>query len=470
MSTYRKVGRSSNIDESLFGGPIDRERAMSGGMSTFSSSSSKRSMKGSDMKTPIPPSAIVLTASELQAIKVIYSPIDVIFIMTFENLIVCVLQRNTLIKSEAELKEEQDMMEALREEKDRKQKERKTRMIELGENAKRMAKKSDIEIRKEAQEVALRKSAGEKRDEDSDVVKLLRTLASRAAAFTVRDSQLGDREQREKEHEEYERRMDTVMEIDRLRDIQRREAEEDEKRKKRFDDRKVITEQIQERQRMRLIAAEAREQENQAMKNLMKKYQDEDEIKAERRKAEMALSRTETIAMNEQAIFRKRQAKEAVKKEMEDILIYQAMKDAEMAKREEDEAAVERMKKERQLKLLGQQEKAMNRAGELDELRARRAAEERERRARKKEYDEFTKKKNDMKELVESRVHQARDKKEREAANIIFQEEEYRNALMHMSKAAEREDRETRMKKDFNNTHRIMLNKQIKDDEVKKHM
>jgi len=341
-------------------------------------------------------------------------------------------------------------------------------MIELGEHAKRMAKKSDIEIMKEAKEAAQRVGAQEQRDQQSDVVKLLKTLASRAAAFTIRDAQLGDKEQREKEHEEYDRRMDTIMEIDRLRDIERRESEETEKRKKRVDDRKVITEQIEERNRMRLIAAEAREQENQAMKSLMKKYEEDDQKKAERRKIEMEQSRRETIAMNEQAITRKRLAKESVKKEMEDILIYQAMKDAELAKREEDEAALEKLKKERQLKLLGQQEKAMNKAGELDELRARRAAEERERRERKKERDEFMKKKNEMAELVSSRLRQAQDKKEREASQIIFQQEEYKNALVHMAKAAEREERENKSKKQASNTHRILLNKQIQDDDSRK--
>ena len=82
------------------------------------------------------------------------------------------------------------------------------------------------------------------------------------------------------------------------------------------------------------------------------------------------------MQMNEQAIQRKIAAKEAVKKEMEDILIYQAMKDAELLKREQEEEAIENAKRERQKQLLASQEKAMNRAGEQDELRARRAAEE----------------------------------------------------------------------------------------------
>jgi len=45
----------------------------------------------------------------------------------------------------------------------------------------------------------------------------------------------------------------------------------------------------------------------------------------------------EVILANEAAIHRKLDQKKMEKKEMEDILIYQAMRDAELAKREEDE-------------------------------------------------------------------------------------------------------------------------------------
>lgn len=364
--------------------------------------------------------------------------------------------------------QEREEYERMMAEKEKIQKDRKKRMIELGEHAKRVAKKSDMEIQKEAKDIAIRRAANNLRDEDNDVVKLLRTFASRAAAFTVRDGQKHDKEEREKGDEEYERRMDTIMEIDRLRDIERRENEESEKRRKRHDDRKVITEQIQERERMRLIAAEAREQENMAMKGLMKKYEDEDRVKAEQRGVEVARSRLETMAMNEQAILRKRQVREAAKKEMEDILIYQAMRDAELLRREEEEAAIEKMKNDRQKLLLDQQEKAMDRAGEMDELRARRAAEEHERRARKKERDEFMKRKNDTDELLASRSRQAKDKKERADKEKLFLEEEYKNALLFMAKGKKREDEEASHKAYLSDQHRMLLNKQINDDALLK--
>lgn len=438
---YRRVGGSSAIDESLFGTDSEKDRAArSGANSTFSSSSNKTSKRKSP-KNDLAGAAVVLSASELNNIK-----------------------RSAIIKTEQELQADRDELERIREEKMKKQRERKMKMIALGEQAKRAMKKSDMEVQKEARDQAQRLAAQDLRDQDNDVVKLLKTFASRATAFTIRDSQLKDKEEREAQAREYDRRMDTIMEIDRLRDIQRRETEEKEKLHKRIEDRKVINEQIAERQRMRDLAAEAREQENMAMKALMAKYKEEDEIKAQRRAAEAAESRKVTMAMNEQAIQRKIAAKEAVKKEMEDILIYQAMKDAELLKREQEEEAIENAKRERQKQLLASQEKAMNRAGEADELRARRAAEEAERRARKKERDEYMKRKNDTEELLRARAKQAEDKRIRAESEKIFQDEEYASALRFMAKGQEREDREAAVKQQKNNSHRILLNKQIMSD------
>lgn len=51
-----------------------------------------------------------------------------------------------------------------------------------------------------------------------------------------------------------------MLQLDRLKDLTRRDAEEQAKKSKRVEDRKVITEQIEARQRAKLIRLEAREQ------------------------------------------------------------------------------------------------------------------------------------------------------------------------------------------------------------------
>ena len=357
---------------------------------------------------------------------------------------------------------------AQKEEREKKASERKARMKELEKKAESMAQKSDIEVSNIARAEALRKLASEKLDENSDMVKLLTSLAARASAFTIRDAQLREKEEREKVEAEYDRRMDMEMEIDRLRDLKRREKEEAEKRAKRIEDRKVITEQMQYRQRMKLLAAEAREQENISMRKLAEKYAEDDAEFARKRAIEIEKSRLEVIEANEESLRRKREARELEKKEVQDILIYQQLKDAEMLKREQEEAAAELLKKERQAKLLAQQERAQNNQGKLDEIRARRAQEERERRARKKEKDEAMKRKADQAELTVARAAQAASHKQREEGELLLRDQEYADALEYTRLLGEREEREQIQKLDRTENHRVKLMKQIEDREIER--
>jgi len=336
-------------------------------------------------------------------------------------------------------------------------------MKELEKRAVLLAKKSDIEIAESAKKTAIRALAEEQIDNNSDVVKLLNSMAQRATAFTIREKQIEEKHRLEKVEQEFDRRMDILIEIDRIKDIQRREEEEKQKRSKRIEDRKVINDQIAQRQRLRLLEVEAREQENSMMRTLMKKYEEDDVVQGLKRKELIEKSKAEVLDANEAAIRRKREQKEAEKKEVEDILIYQAQKDAELARREAEEEALEKSKKERQAKLLAQQERAQNSQGKIDELRARRAAEEKERLTRQREKDEALKRKSDMKELLDSRAKQAADKVERQKAAKQQADEEVMYQLMYAKRLEDRELAEQRAKQEKVSDFKSRLHAQIED-------
>jgi len=61
---------------------------------------------------------------------------------------------------------------------------------------------------------------------NSDAVKLLNSMGQRAIAFTIRDQQLKEKRRLEELERQLERRTDMMMEVDRLKDIHRRETEE----------------------------------------------------------------------------------------------------------------------------------------------------------------------------------------------------------------------------------------------------
>lgn len=426
MSKYRTVGAGQNVDESLFG--------------ETQSNRVKSAKKGDTKSSPRSqiPQSVVISAEELERIK-----------------------KSSVYKTEAEIAAEREELLKSKHERERQAKDRKERMKQLEIQAVAKAKLSDADVERMAREKAIRDDANSKLDERSDVYKALNSMSARAVAFTLREKQLEEKARREAIEREYDRSLDIAMEIDRIKDLQRREQEAEEKKQKRIRDRTVITEQMEQRRRARDIAAEYREQENLAMRNLMKKYADDDEILNQKRREEIERSKLVILAANDAVIERKKQAKELQKKEVEDVLIYQALKDAELAKREEEERALEHAKKARQALLLAQQERAQNNADKQDEIRARRAAEERERRERVKLQEIRAKKKADIDELLQAREAQAADQKRRLEMDKLRRADEHVDALRHMARMEEREAADKKHKQDLANQHRINLGNQI---------
>jgi hypothetical protein len=87
----------------------------------------------------------------------------------------------------------------------------------------------------------------------------------------------------------------------------------------------VIVGQIKTREKARLLEGEARERENQQMKQLMKKYEDEDREKAEKRKLDVERSKQEIMAANAESIRRKDDAKLKELQEAEYLKMYQVI-------------------------------------------------------------------------------------------------------------------------------------------------
>jgi len=427
---YRAVSYKSNVDETLFG----ESRSNSGRMSN-SGGGSKKFVSGPILTAS---GSAVISMDELWRIK-----------------------NESVIKTDAELQCDRDRALAAKEEREKASKDRKVKMRELEKKAVLMAKKSDAEIADQSRKETIIKLAAEQVDNNSDVVKLMSSMSQRAIAFTIREKQLEEKERLEQNEKDMEKRMDILIEIDRLKDIQHRDATEKAKVSKRLEDRKVISEQIAQRERARMLEIEGREQENVAMRNLMEKYRQEDEEIAGRRQKVIEKSKKEVLKANAEAIRRKEVVLEEEKKAMDDILLYQMAQDAKLEKREQEELAIEAAKKERQMKLLAQQEKAQNNAGKLDELRARRAAEEKERTTRLKEKEEKIKRKHEMADLLESRAKQAADKKERQKMEKLEAEEEIVNNRIYMQRMEEREQREAKMKEDLQKDFKEKLMLQI---------
>merc|ERR1719502_434885 len=242
---YSSTGQGG-ADESLFG------------------SSKKVPGPGSLKPHQLPQNAIVVSRSDIKTIK-----------------------ERSIVRSQLDMTREAEAKEAERQLKQKAATDRKERMLKLEEMAKKKAKKSELEVEKAARNEAIRQMAEKELDENLDLVKLLNTLGARASAFTIRDEQLKEKGKRAGTEREYDDRMDKLMEIDRLRDLAKREQDEEIRRAKRIEDRQVIIEQIAAREKQKLLYEESREQENQAMLALIQKYKEED-VEAPRRCASRA--------------------------------------------------------------------------------------------------------------------------------------------------------------------------------------
>jgi len=376
------------------------------------------------------------------------------------------IKQRSIIRTQLEISREAEQKDAARRAKQQAAELRKEKMLKLEEEGKKKAKKSEMEVEKQARNEAIRQMAEKELDENLDLVKMLNCLGSRATAFTIRDSQLAEKGKRAGIEKDYNDRMDKLMEIDRLRDLAKREEDENVRRGKRIEDRQVIIEQIQAREKQKLLHEEAREQENQAMLALIRKYKEEDMEAAKKRAEEVRLTRIEVLEANATSIERKQIAKQREKEEEEAVLLYQAQKDEEMRKREAEETEKANIMKERQKKMLEMQEKSQNKQAEIDELRARRYAEEKERRERDRERRDISDKHSRMIELQFARESQAEQKKAMMAREAVMQQQEYEDAVTYSLQTMEREKFENDKKSAISESHRKNLQEQITSNEL----
>jgi hypothetical protein len=310
----------------------------------------------------------------------------------------------------------------------------------------------------------IRKEAQEKINEDEDLVKLLLTCSERAKTFAIRDQQLKDKAEREKKERDYEQRMILAMEIDRLKEIEAREAEEAQKMKKMIEGRKIIEHQIEDRHQAKLLAEEARDKENREMLERIKSYQLQDEEKARIRRENAAQAREEIIRANEDHIRSKKEHRLLEKKEDEMMVAYQMEQDEKLRQREAEEEEADRKKRELQKRLLDEQERTMDRRAEIDELRARRAVEDAERKYRQKQLKEAQKRKHDMDTLDQARRQQQKEREEKALLDQAAKQEEYQNALRHAQAMGEREQAESKRERKKNAELISNLQEQIEEN------
>lgn len=307
--------------------------------------------------------------------------------------------------------------------------ERKRKMLEKELAVRARREQSAMEMEMEAEKKALLTGEEVLRNQHLTSIRRINSLALQAAGYKLCDELQEHKKGREQMEAKYERVHDNIMERERVTELQVRKEREIEAHQKRVDARRMLEQQIAEREKKAIWEEEAKAIEAQKILNTYKQYEAEEKHKIEQqneRKRDMMIAVTETNAriksMKEDALQREKQEEMVV-------AAYLRKKAAEEEAKVKEEQRIRKSKELRIAKLRAQQEKAQDKQAMQDEFRAKKASEEAEKNMRAKERRD-----REAKEALAQTI--LRDRKRQEA----FHEEQRHQARqldLHMDAIAQ---------------------------------
>ncbi|MCQ2818892.1 MAG: trichohyalin-plectin-homology domain domain-containing protein [archaeon] len=301
------------------------------------------------------------------------------------------------------------------------------------------------------------------KDRQNDKMKEMSQLAMFAKVAHIRDKQLEERKFMEELYRRKNRKLDDMMEFERLKELKYQIGKEQYLKEQQRQGQMIIIEQIKESDVARLKRKDELEKEKRRMNKQIKAMLEEDQRIKEQKAQEILKKAKEIEDLNKKAQLIKERIKIEDKEEDLKILKY----NIEKAKREEELLAekkriAEEKEKETQ-RLREKQERAKDKQAEMDAIKAKRAYEESERKARLKEeadrlrHEELQKAVTDENRRVQAireRLQKEALQKEKDEYNKIVERQ-----LLELEKEKEKE-RQMQLKRLANKTE---VEKQIYD-------
>ncbi|KAJ7307431.1 hypothetical protein JRQ81_009449 [Phrynocephalus forsythii] len=314
-----------------------------------------------------------------------------------------------------------------------------------------------------------------------------------AKCHAIRDAQILEKKQIEKELGEEEKRLAHMMEVERQKANKMQEELERKRKEELF--RRHIIEQIEKNEELRAMKAEQRDQEAQEMLDYLERLQFEDERvrsrndkhtvissefglgdlpertkclqEMERRRLEQLRIQAEIKRINDEN--QKRKDEMLAQEKMADmrVLEYQRKK---MEREAEFEAEQEKIRKEKELetaRLRALQEKAQDHQAEQDALRAKRNQEAAEREWRRKEKDAAQKKAQTEAMLKQSRLEQVAQKEHSLAVQVQRDRAEFERIVRVQQEQIEKERKERERRAALQQTHADEIRRQVREHQQK---
>ncbi|XP_030237300.1 cilia- and flagella-associated protein 45 [Gadus morhua] len=383
---YRTLAPSSQIDESLFGGPKRQsppDNLKSEPRGGRGPPSREQARSAPVQRTKRPQTLRIITKDLIRELKIpsedpsgtsiILPPIEVSRLTTSSR-VLSKQQREAVEESLQQRKEA--LLDAVEE--------RKAQMHQANMSRRKNQALNDLEEEARDRAQYLLEKANAMRMEQEDEVKRLNELILGARCHAVREGQILERKQIKAELVEEERHLDALMEQGRLRAIETQEQIDMLRKEQRIRGKQQIIHQMEERRDEELLRGELKEQEAQQLLEVLEKLQLEDLEALEKKRQQQSLLQDEIERINRETIQAKEQKKEQEKLADLKAMEYTKQKMEREAEHEEKQMLLKKGKEKEVARLRALQERDRDHKADQDELRARRNREATEREWRRK--------------------------------------------------------------------------------------
>lgn len=304
--------------------------------------------------------------------------------------------------------------------------------------------------------------------EQHDDVKSMNKMVQYAKAVTVRDRQLEEKKWLQARESEEEKRLDLEMEAERIKLIKHFDQREQIARAQNQRAAQTMMQQIAERANDRQRQQDQVMEEKRLMVAQMQELERKEEEANQRRLEANRKAREQLVAANAAAV----RAKQAVKQEEieEDLRVAEYIR-KKAAMEAQREAELEQLRHEREMepaRLRAMQERDIDKAAQLDALRAKRHREQKDREWRQQQLEKARKEEAAVQELNEARERMRADKARRFANQALTEQEEYLQMLQWQREQVTRDQLKEQAAREADVVQKATLREQIAEHAAEK--
>ena len=306
-------------------------------------------------------------------------------------------------------------------------------------------------------------------EKNEDCVKQMEKLSLCAKVATIRERQLKEHEMMDDLYKKKEKKLDEMMELERLKELRQQQNREDNRKQLQRDGCMIIIDQIKQKEYERIKQKDIIERERQMIQRQIREMHLEDIRQAEKKRMTNEKAAKEIVESNRINALNKQ--KKILEEKEEDLRILKY--NLEKARKEEEEIKEKkrlRDEKEREIqKLREKQEKANDKLAEMAAIQAKRAYEQNEREIKLKEKNEQMIRQKKIEELKEINERQRKDKK-RQLMEIAKKEKEEHDRIIEKNMEDIEKDRrmeEIKKKKIYENKYDLIKLIKMKEEKEK---